>query len=309
MKRIISLLCIGTVICALSASGAPDPPHQKAKRSATGAKVATSAKAKGATMRGGARAQVRAPMRAQRSVARAPRQAQRSVVRAPQRNREFTRNSRGVVQRNGARTRREMSAARERTAREQVQNNRATAAARERQLSTTQQATARQRQVATARERNFGGGRAWRMAQNRNVRVVNTWRSNQFSGAAYAPFRNYARVYHNHDWYHHHYSDVVFVLGGWWYWNAGYWYPAWGYAPYSYYPYDGPVYTGYASLTPDRVSIEVQRQLQQDGYYAGPIDGRIGPMTRRALAAFQADNGLAVTSAIDEPTLSMMGIS
>jgi N-acetylmuramoyl-L-alanine amidase len=159
------------------------------------------------------------------------------------------------------------------------------------------------------RQRNFGNGNAWRMARNRNVRVVNTWRSNQFAGSAYAPFRNYARVYHNHGWYHDHYSDTTFVLGGWWYWNAGYWYPAWGYAPYSYYPYDGPIYTGYASLTPDRVSIEVQRQLQQDGYYAGPIDGSIGPMTRRALAAFQADNGLAVTSAIDQPTLATLGIS
>ncbi|MGH8102020.1 MAG: peptidoglycan-binding protein [Chthoniobacterales bacterium] len=139
---------------------------------------------------------------------------------------------------------------------------------------------------------------------------MNTWRSNRFSGAAYRPFRDYRRAYHDRGWYRSHYgSSLIFVLGGWWYWNTGYWYPAWGYGPNSYYPYDGPIYTGYASLTPDRVAVEVQRQLQSDGYYAGPIDGSIGPMTRQALAAFQADNGLAVTSAIDQPTLSTLGIS
>src|SRR5437899_12833298 len=32
--------------------------------------------------------------------------------------------------------------------------------------------------------------------------------------------------------------------------------------------------------------------MQRDGYYDGPIDGVLGPMTREAIAAFQADNGL-----------------
>jgi peptidoglycan hydrolase-like protein with peptidoglycan-binding domain len=34
----------------------------------------------------------------------------------------------------------------------------------------------------------------------------------------------------------------------------------------------------------------------------------LGPMTREAIAAYQADNGLAVTSAIDEPTLATLGL-
>jgi len=59
------------------------------------------------------------------------------------------------------------------------------------------------------------------------------------------------------------------VLGGWWYWNAGYWYPAWGYNPYGWYSYDGPIYTGYADRTPDRIIEDVQLALQQQGYYAG----------------------------------------
>jgi hypothetical protein len=104
-------------------------------------------------------------------------------------------------------------------------------------------------------------------------------------------------------------TRIILVSGGWWYWKAGYWYPAWGYAPYAYYPYDGPIYTGYADLTPDRVVINVQVQLQRDGYYFGAIDGILGPETRTALAAFQAEHGLAITSAIDEPTIATLGLA
>ena len=49
--------------------------------------------------------------------------------------------------------------------------------------------------------------------------------------------------------------------------------------------------------------------LSRDGYYDGPIDGILGPSTQDAIAAFQDDNGLAVTSAIDEPTLATLGIA
>jgi hypothetical protein len=97
------------------------------------------------------------------------------------------------------------------------------------------------------------------------------------------------------------------VLGGWWYWNTGYWYPAWGYDPYAWYPYDGPIYTGYANLTPDQVVVNVQVALRDQGYYAGAVDGAMGPQTRAALAAFQSDNGLAVTSAVDSTNLANVG--
>jgi hypothetical protein len=114
--------------------------------------------------------------------------------------------------------------------------------------------------------------------------------------------------FHNRDWWRSHFTTIVFVNSGWWFWDAGWWFPAYGYAPGSYYPYDGPIY-GYNGLTPDRVVVDVQVQLQRDGYYAGPIDGVLGPMTRRAITAFQADHGLAVTSTIDEPTLATLGLS
>lgn len=306
MKRILYLICAGSMVFALNALAAPEAAPQKGKKGgAASAHVAAPAKGRGAAMRGGGAAHVRtAPARTQRSMARAPARG----------GHEFTRSSHAVVNRNAARTHREASVVRERAAHDRVRTERGVAATRERQLRTTREQTAAQRQVATAQQRGTAWqqrGTAWRNAQNRNIGIVNTWRSNRFSGSAYAPFRNYTRVYHDSGWYHNHYGgdSLTFVLGGWWFWNAGYWYPAWGYAPYSYYPYDGPIYTGYASLRPNRVVVEVQRQLRSDGYYAGPIDGALGPMTRRALAAFQADNGLAITSAIDQPTLSRLGLS
>jgi len=55
--------------------------------------------------------------------------------------------------------------------------------------------------------------------------------------------------------------------------------------------------------------MDVQLQLQRHGYYDGPIDGILGPITQDAIAAFQVDSGLAVTSTIDEPTLATLGIA
>jgi hypothetical protein len=162
--------------------------------------------------------------------------------------------------------------------------------------------------VTVNRQRNFGTNRNVTVRGTANARVTNNWRSAQFSGRQYAAFRDYHRTWHDRSWWRSHYSRIIFVSGGWWYWNAGYWYPAWGYDPYAYYPYDGPIY-GYSDLGPDQIVSEVQAQLQRDGYYNGPIDGVLGPMTREAIAAFQADNGLAVTSTVDEPTLSSLGLA
>jgi hypothetical protein len=172
-----------------------------------------------------------------------------------------------------------------------------------------------QSNVAVNRDRNFrnrtfSGNTTTNIGvnRNRNVTVTNNWRGSRFSGQQYAAFRNYHRQWHDRGWWSSHYSRIIFVSGGWYFWDGGYWYPAWGYAPYAYYPYDGPIY-GYGNLTPDRIVVEVQTQLQRDGYYAGPIDGQLGPMTRQAIATFQADHGLAITSTVDEPTLSTLGLS
>jgi peptidoglycan hydrolase-like protein with peptidoglycan-binding domain len=45
------------------------------------------------------------------------------------------------------------------------------------------------------------------------------------------------------------------------------------------------------------------------GYYRGEVDGLLGPLTREALTAYQTDNGLAPTAAIDQPTLDSLGLA
>jgi cupin superfamily acireductone dioxygenase involved in methionine salvage len=163
--------------------------------------------------------------------------------------------------------------------------------------------------VAINRNRNFTVNRTQTAAFYRggNVRITNNWRGDAFRGQRYAAFRNYNRQWHDRSWWRSHYDRIIFVNNGWWYWNAGYWFPAWGFAPSVSYVYDGPIY-GYNGLSPDQVTVNVQEALAAAGYYDGPIDGVLGPMTREAIAAYQADNGLAVTSAIDEPTLATMGL-
>ena len=163
--------------------------------------------------------------------------------------------------------------------------------------------------VAINRNRHFTVNRTQNAAyySRSNVRITNNWRGDAFHGQRYAAFRNYNRQWHDRGWWRSHYDRIIFVNNGWYYWNAGYWFPAWGYAPSVTYVYDGPIYA-YNGLSPDQVTVNVQEQLARAGYYDGPIDGMLGPMTREAIAAYQADNGLAITSAIDEPTLATLGL-
>ena len=139
--------------------------------------------------------------------------------------------------------------------------------------------------------------------QNRRIYGSQNWQ-----GQNYWAFRNYRPVWHERNWWSGHYNRVVFVYGGWYAWNAGYWIPAWGYAPNAYYAYDGPIY-GYNGLSPDQVTANVQAALQQQGYYRSEVDGLLGPLTRAAIADYQRDHGLYVTSAIDRPTLSSLGMT
>jgi hypothetical protein len=134
--------------------------------------------------------------------------------------------------------------------------------------------------------------------------------SEQWQGQQYEVFRSYHPEWHDEGWYHSHYNRVELIGGGYYYWNNGYWYPAWGYNPSAqYYAYDGPIYVGQRAEPPDKVIADVQAELQQMGYYKGEVDGLLGPMTREALAAYQADQGLTQTAAIDEPTLDSLGMA
>jgi hypothetical protein len=112
---------------------------------------------------------------------------------------------------------------------------------------------------------------------------------------------------HDRDFWRRHFR-IVIINNNAFFFDAGFWFPAWGYFPGAYYPYDGPIYA-YNGLAPNQVVVNVQVELQRDGYYVGRIDGVLGPMTRHALAAFQADHGLAVTAAIDEATVLTLGLT
>lgn len=57
-----------------------------------------------------------------------------------------------------------------------------------------------------------------------------------------------------------------------------------------------------ASLDPIDTIAGVQKRLRSLGYDCGKDDGRLGGMTGRALRDFQRDNGLPVTSMIDDAT-------
>src|SRR5438876_2204702 len=139
--------------------------------------------------------------------------------------------------------------------------------------------------------------------QNRHIQGSQTWQ-----GSNYTVFRNYSSQWHERNWWRNHYNRVVFVYGGWYAWNAGYWIPAWGYDSNAYYAYDGPIYA-YNNLPPDQVIANVQDALQEQGYYQGEVDGLLGPLTRAAVADYQRDHGLYITSAIDRPTLSSLGMT
>ena len=134
--------------------------------------------------------------------------------------------------------------------------------------------------------------------------------SERWQGPQYEVFRAYRPEWHDEGWYRSRYSRVELIGGGYYYWNNGYWYPAWGYSPSAqYYVYDGPIYVGHRAEPPDQVIANVQAELQEMGYYRGDVDGLLGPLTREALTAYQADYGLATTAAIDQPTLDSLELS
>jgi len=142
---------------------------------------------------------------------------------------------------------------------------------------------------------------------NQNHRIDG---SDQWQGQQYQVFRSYHPEWHDAGWYTSHYGHVELIGGGYYFFNNGYWFPAWGYNPSAqYYAYDGPIYVGHSGESPDHVIADTQALLQQMGYYTGQVDGLLGPLTRQALSAYQADQGLATTASIDQPTLDSLGLT
>ena len=328
MKRILYSACVGSLALALTAGGAQaarDKRPERAKPQQRSAKVHAVRPANtGRTMT--AHRNVAAAQNRQRPHAKPRTNANATVnhntgLRAV-RERNLARNER-MRERNAQRkqefrARRDIAVNRDRnvtvnrTRNVDVNRERNIAVNRTRNTEINRFRNAnefRNRNVAINRNRNLAGNRTGNAAYYRggNARITNNWRGDAFRGQRYAAFRNYNRQWHDRNWWRSHYDRIVFVNNGWYYWNAGYWFPAWGYAPSVSYVYDGPIY-GYNGLSPDQVTVNVQEQLARAGYYDGPIDGILGPMTREAIAAYQADNGLSVTSAIDEPTLATLGL-
>lgn len=131
---------------------------------------------------------------------------------------------------------------------------------------------------------------------------------------------------HHHGYHGGHYSHGYYPRIGL---NFGYGYPGYygyGYGGYGYgygYPYyyrptiglafssyGSPVYRGvpaYGSYS-NSLAVDVQRELRSRGYYRGAIDGDIGPQSRAAIRAYQADRGLSATGRIDSRLLRSLGI-
>jgi hypothetical protein len=141
---------------------------------------------------------------------------------------------------------------------------------------------------------------------NQNFKIAGAYK---WKGPKYAVFVNYHPLWQSQWWWTSHYNHIVFIYGGWYYWNSNYWYPAWGYAPDSVYYYDGPIYASSPQEDPAQVVANVQSALQQQGYYQGEIDGVLGPETRAALAEYQSAQGIEPTGAVDEPTLETLGMA
>jgi peptidoglycan hydrolase-like protein with peptidoglycan-binding domain len=64
--------------------------------------------------------------------------------------------------------------------------------------------------------------------------------------------------------------------------------------------------SGYALPHGSQRVRTVQRRLRALGYEAGPVDGRFGPMTRRAVTAFQTRHGLSPDGAVGPRTLARL---
>jgi hypothetical protein len=306
MKRLI-VIGITTVALAAGAVAEDQVPKRAAAKGNNRATTATTS----ARTNAGANAHARQFSARQNTSTRATnRPATVNTQNNARVNRQATINAQNNMRGNRV-TARERNVAREQNIRRaQTTNNTAVTANNGRVASreALRGQRAQQRSVnATTTNRNVTVNRTRNV--NRNVTVVNNWRSAQFAGRPYTAFRNYHRSWHDRGWWDTHYGNsLIFVFGAPYFWNTGYWYPAWGYNPGYAYPYDGPIY-GASTLTPDQIVMNVQAQLRDEGYYDGPIDGVLGSQTRYALAAFQADHGLAVTSAVDEPTLSTLGLS
>ena len=63
-----------------------------------------------------------------------------------------------------------------------------------------------------------------------------------------------------------------------------------------------------SSSASDSTTAQVQRKLKALGYFAGSVDGAIGPITRASIRSYQEEKGLEITGSIDRALLGSLGL-
>jgi len=113
----------------------------------------------------------------------------------------------------------------------------------------------------------------------------------------------------NHgDWHGHYYGHRYY--GHYPYYYRPYGGFAFYYSSPRYYYDDAPVYyPGTNVIDSDAIERGVQYELRRRGFYHGAIDGDIGPASRAAIRAFQADRGLPITGTINRDLLRSLGLT
>jgi hypothetical protein len=101
----------------------------------------------------------------------------------------------------------------------------------------------------------------------------------------------------------HHFRNRTFIFFDTFGFPVFYPYPYYGYYPYDYYGYNDSGY-GYGNTV-----VEVQRRLARAGYYRGPIDGILGPQTRRAIRAYERDHNMSAYGVIDGRFSKTLGLA
>jgi hypothetical protein len=69
-------------------------------------------------------------------------------------------------------------------------------------------------------------------------------------------------------------------------------------------PYSAPP----AQADGESLTVDVQRALADAGYYRGELDGILGPGTRSAIQAYQAEHGMDQTGRISERLIRSLGL-
>jgi peptidoglycan hydrolase-like protein with peptidoglycan-binding domain len=61
------------------------------------------------------------------------------------------------------------------------------------------------------------------------------------------------------------------------------------------------------SIPAKPTAMDIQTALKNAGYYAGKIDGKIGPMSKKAIEDFQKANGLTADGKVGPKTWAVLG--